>query len=347
MKTVINKIIMSHFSPLNLLSAWIIKLAKLIIGNKKKSFVFYLFLFLIVSSKDANWTFIQSACAQQDAQYSQYMFNQFAINPAYAGSKDAINTNIFYRSAWVDVEGAPTTTSFDVQGPMHKKNAALGFNLIHETIGPKKTAGIFGSYAYRIKIRNGKLSFGLRAGIYQNVFDWGKITYKDKLDIYDTYTTESHTAFNTDAGLYYYSNTLYWGISVTHLNKGRIINLKNKNGEYSNLLPHLFFTGGKAWEVTDKLIFSPSYMIKYVEGAPICADFNFSFLIKQQIWVGLSFRTGVGIVTYLQYKITDKFKIGYAYDIGLNKLGASSNEIMISYDIKVFKKPAFISPRYF
>ena len=84
-----------------------------------------------------------------------------------------------------------------------------------------------------------------------------------------------------------------------------------------------------------------------IEGAPICADFNFSFLIKQQIWVGLSFRTGVGIVTYLQYKITDKFKIGYAYDIGLNKLGASSNEIMISYDIKVFKKPAFISPRYF
>ena len=232
---------------------------------------------------------------------------------------------------------------------MRKKKAGLGFTVIADQVGPKKSIGVLGSYAYRIKVKNGKLSFGLRFGVYQYNYNFNVDNfYKDPLDKYNGYSALVIVP-TADAGLYYYTNTMYAGLSFTHLYNGRLTDLTSQIDEYSELAPHTFFTLGKAWVISEKLIFSPSCMAKVVTGAPASADLNFSFLLEQRLWMGLSLRSKYGIVAYTQFNITDKFKIGYAFDFGTNKLGRASggsHEIMLSYDFKI-SKPNFFSPRYF
>ncbi len=116
-----------------------------------------------------------SVRAQQDPQYSQYMFNQMAINPAYAGSREALNTVVLMRHQWTGIDGAPNTQTFTIHGPLRKKKVGLGFSVIADQIGPKKSIGALASYAYRIPLKKGNLSFGLRFGMYQYVYDWSKI----------------------------------------------------------------------------------------------------------------------------------------------------------------------------
>lgn len=286
--------------------------------------------------------------AQQDPQYSQYMFNQLAINPAYAGSKEALSTTAFIRNQWTDIEGAPKTETFSIHGPLKKKKVGLGFSVIADQIGPKKSVGALGSYAYRIPVKNGKLSFGLRFGIFNYTYNWADIKYKDIDDVYNTGDQTSQIVPTADAGLYYYTNTMYLGLSATHLYSGRLTSVSNANGDDAKLSPHVFFTLGKAWEINDNLIFNPSLMTKVAKGAPGSADLNLSFLIKQRIWTGLSVRSAYGFVAYVQFNITDKFKLGYSYDLGVNKIGkvaGGSHEIMLGYDFNI-SKSKISSPRY-
>ena len=286
--------------------------------------------------------------AQQDPQYSQYMFNQLAINPAYAGSKEAISAAMFLRTQWTGITGAPRTESFTIHGPTAKKKVGLGLAVIADQIGPTKSIGIMGSYAYRIKIRNGKLSFGLRAGIYDYTYNWDAITYKDAADPYNTHTQTSQAVPTADAGIYYYTRTEYIGFSATHLYNGRLTSVSSENGDDASLSMHYFFTAGKAWAINDNLVFNPSVCVKGAKGAPFTADFNCSFMIDKKIWVGVSGRTNKDIVAYAQVNITEKFKLGYAFDWGFSQiaqLGYGTHEIMLSYDFNVFKSK-MLSPRH-
>jgi type IX secretion system PorP/SprF family membrane protein len=288
-----------------------------------------------------------SAFAQQDPQYSQYMFNQMAINPAYAGSKDALSTSVFFRNQWTGIDGAPKTETVSIHGPLAKKKIGLGFTVVADQIGIKKSIGALGSFAYRIPIRNGKLAFGLRFGIYNYSYKLDDNMYKDKADVYNT-QLPSLIVPTADAGLYYYTSSLYLGFSATHLYGGRLTNITNQNSDNAQLSPHYFFTFGKAWEFSDKLIFNPSCMVKTAANVPATIDVNFSFLLAQRVWLGLSTRSSYGAVVYTQIYITDKFKLGYAYDIGLNKIGRAgggTHELMIGYDFNVLKSK-MISPRY-
>jgi type IX secretion system PorP/SprF family membrane protein len=288
------------------------------------------------------------ANAQQDPQYSQYMFNQMAINPAYAGSKEALSAAAFVRTQWTGIEGAPKTETFTIHAPLKKKKVGLGFTVVADQIGPTKSIGVMGSYAYRIPIGNGKLSFGLRAGFYNFSYNWNDISYKDQGDVYNTHNVTSQIVPTADAGLYYYTNTMYVGFSATHLYNGRLTSVSNLNGDNAELSPHYFFTLGKAWSLSDKLIFNPSVMLKYAKNAPESADINLSFLLDERLWLGVSYRSEYGIVAYAQFSITDKLKLGYSYDFGLNKIGrvgGASHELMIGYDFNVYKSK-MTSPRY-
>ena len=286
--------------------------------------------------------------AQQDPQYSQYMFNQMAINPAYAGSKEALSSTAFIRSQWTGIEGAPKTETFSIHGPLKKKKVGIGFSVIADQIGPKKSVGALGSYAYRIPIKNGKLSFGLRVGVFNYTYNWDDIVYKDQGDVYNTHGQTSQIVPTADAGLYYYTNTMYLGVSATHLYSGRLTSISTLNGDNGKLAPHLFFTFGKAWSLSDNLIFNPSVMLKTAKGSPTTGDLKLSFLLKQRIWVGLSIRSTYGFVAYTQFNITDKFKLGYSFDYGVNKIGkvgGGSHEIMLGYDFNI-SRSKITSPRY-
>jgi type IX secretion system PorP/SprF family membrane protein len=285
--------------------------------------------------------------AQQDPQYSQYMFNQLVINPAYAGSKEAISAATFLRSQWTGIDGAPQTETLTLHGPLRKKKVGLGVAIIADQIGPKQSIGVLGSYAYRLKLGKGKLSFGLRAGVYNYVYNWNDISYKDQQDVYNTHNRTSIIVPTADAGLYYYSNTFYAGISATHLYNGRLTSVSNLNGDDAELSPHGFITVGKGWEISDQLTFNPSCLIKIAENSPASADVNLSFMFNQKLWLGVSVRSSKTLVLYTQIHATDRFKIGYAYDFGFNKIeihGKGSHELMLSYDFQIYKSK-ILSPR--
>jgi type IX secretion system PorP/SprF family membrane protein len=286
--------------------------------------------------------------AQQDPQYSQYMFNQMAINPAYAGSKEALSTTAFIRDQWTGIEGAPKTQTISAHGPLRSKKVGLGFAVIADQIGPKKSVGALASYAYRIPVKNGKLSFGLRFGMFNYIYNWAEITYKDQGDVYNTGNQTSKIVPTADCGIYYYTNTLYAGLSATHLYSGKLTSVSSMNGDDSKLVPHIFFTLGKAWELNDNLIFNPSLMIKTAKGSPSTVDLNASFMLKQRLWLGVSLRSRYGAVLYTQFNITEKFKLGYSFDYGANKigkLGGPTHEIMLGYDFNI-SRSKMTSPRY-
>ena len=309
---------------------------------KKIIFISFFFIFISLS-----WRSGGEIAAQQDPQYSQYMFNQLVLNPAYAGSKEALTTAVFLRSQWTAIKGAPQTETITLHGPTHSKKVGLGLAVIADQIGPKQSIGALGSYAYRIRIRNGKLAMGLRFGIYNFTYNWDDIVYKDQADVYNLHTRTSMIVPTADAGLYYYTNSLYAGISATHLYSGRLTSVSSLTGDDASLAPHIFFTAGKGWEISDKLTFNPSLIIKAAKHSPSTGDLNLSFLLDQKIWLGASFRSSKMLVVYTQFYATEKFKIGYAYDFGFNqisKAGGGSHEIMLSYDFHIYKSK-MLSPR--
>ena len=294
--------------------------------------------------------------AQQDPQFSQYQFNQMVINPAYAGSRDALSAVVNVRQQWSGFDGAPRTQAFSLHGPLKKKRIGLGLSGYADQIGPKKTVGVYGSFAYILPITNKlKLSFGLRGGIVSYNFDWSKISYQNPNEGPSNFSPQSqHTIVDVDAGLFLKSNSFYCGISVTHLNGAKIYNenisVINTPTTYNlnyNLNTHMFFIISKGFKLSENLVFNPTIMIKTVKGITT-GDINANFLIKQRVWIGAFYKGESSVGALLQVYVTEKLRIGYAYDVSMShvqrQLG-SGHEIMIGFDFNTVKSK-MLSPRY-
>ncbi len=287
--------------------------------------------------------------AQQDPQYSQYMFNQLALNPAYAGSREVFAVGLTARKQWTGIEGSPETDVFSIQSPLRKRRNGLGCEIFSEAIGPKKVGGLSASYAYRIPFLQGKLALGLKAGFISYKYDWMAIHYKDQNEPYLLMwqTQGKQTAFDAQFGMYYYTKSFYWGLSLTHLTQAEITSGTDSLSP-AHLAHHAFMTVGKGFEVNENLVLNPSVYIKMVQGSPLGLDLNFNVQIKQKIWLGVSLRREYGFVVLTEFQLTEKLRFGYSYDIGLNKIGTigkASHEIMLGYDINIFK-PKTVAPRY-
>lgn len=278
------------------------------------------------------------ALAQQYPQYSGYMFNQFVINPAFAGNYNTFQATIIMRNQWVGLAGSPKTNELSLHGTLKNEKVAVGFNAFGDDIGFTRTSGVMGTYAYRIIMPRGTLSFGLRGGFANTSYDWANIDVKDKNDVLLGTGITNSAHILADAGVYYHSNTFYAGMSATNLiaSRGAVAALN-----YSQLLvPHIFLTAGQSFVLSDNFILNPSVLVKAVQGT-ITADINCNVLISNKLWLGLSGRMGYGFIFLTQYNITERFKIGYAYDLGLNDIGvagSSSHEIMLGYNFSIFNR---------
>lgn len=281
--------------------------------------------------------------AQQDPQYSQYMFNPLALNPGYAGVRDVLSSTLVYRNQWA-LEGAPTTACLSLQSPIQDKKAGVGLEFVSDKIGLKRSNAVLASYAYRIQFLKGKLSFGVRSGFYNYVFDWDKVKVKDKTDVVNTGVQSSKTTGTADFGMYYYTRTFYWGLGLTHLNRGKITDVSST----SKQSVHFFMPVGISF-LKGKTLLNPSILIKGAGHAPLEIDVNMNVLLKERFWLGLSLRTNYGIVFLTQYLVSDKMKIGYSYDYGMNRIGSlgkGTHEVMLGYDIN-FKGAKQETLRYF
>jgi type IX secretion system PorP/SprF family membrane protein len=287
------------------------------------------------------------AIAQQVATYSQYMFNGLAINPAYAGSHDALSTTALSRFQNVGLPGAPNTQTLSIHSPLINKRVAVGLLVIHDKISVIDQTGIHGSYAYRIPVsKKGTLSMGLQGGV-----SFYRAGYSS-LDIFDpkdpAFASDIREARpNVGAGLFYYTKLAYVGLSVPHL----INNAFDRGGQFKTVYQNkpVILTGGYVFSIHRLLKFKPNALLKFLDGSPVEFDINANLLVDEVVWVGLSYKSSKSVALLTQLQITDQFQVGYTYQITagpIRTVEVGSHEIMLNYRF-VFNKKGLVSPRYF
>ena len=293
------------------------------------------------------------AFAQQDALFSQYMFNKLVINPAYAGTRQALSVNLIGRKQWAGLNGAPATATLSIHAPLRNDRMGLGGYVYSDVIGPMVNTGLIAAYSYKINLGPGKLSFGLQGGLQYTDVDWSKVKMNDPDDVVYLEGLQEKKRWVPDAnfGLYYYGPQFYVGLSSKHLFEQQFGLIEDQdNSVYGTLLRHFYLMGGYAFKVKeDRFVIHPSALIKYTKNSPVQADINLSMLFSNVFWIGVSYRTEGTFVALAEVVISDRFRIGYSYDVFLNQLGVSnkgSHEIMIGYDFPVFNN-RMLSPRYF
>ncbi|MFN8135846.1 MAG: type IX secretion system membrane protein PorP/SprF [Bacteroidales bacterium] len=290
--------------------------------------------------------------AQQDALFSQYMFNKLSVNPGYAGSRDLLSADLIYRYQWVNIDGAPKTISASLHSPLNNPHLALGMNITNDKIGPTSNTSAMATFAYRILFPKSKLSFGIQAGVKSCDFVWNDLVSNDENDPFLVYRDQLEKKVVPDAnfGVYYYSEKFYAGLSSRQLlqNQTLVFTDTTGNSQFTKLLSHFYGMAGAAIPLNENVVFRPSFLAKYVKNAPPQFDINASFLFANTLWLGVSYRTEKAVSFITEINIAQNLRIGYSYDIWLNELkvyNKGSHEIRLSFDFNVAKR--ILTPRYF
>ena len=290
--------------------------------------------------------------AQQDPQYTQYMYNMSVINPAYATDENStINGGLLYRSQWARSIGGPTTGT----GFFHTKitdRMEGGLSLVHDEIGDVvKQTSAFADFAYVIPMGEKlKLSFGIKAGatFYNANFDG--FVYSDPT-IDPAFNENINKTFpNVGAGLFVFTENYYVGLSVPNLLETK--HLEENNGRVSqgseNI--HFFLTGGYVLDLNDSFQFKPAFMTKYVNGAPLSVDVTANFRYNNLVEFGIGYRLDDAYTGMVNFSLTDALRIGYAYDhtiSNLDQFNSGSHEIMLLLNISNLRRGYDKSPRFF
>jgi len=288
--------------------------------------------------------------AQQDVLFSQYMFNKLTINPGYAGSREVFSADMVYRYQWVGIEGAPKTLSLSMHAPLRNEHIGVGGYIYNDQIGPEVVQGALATYAYRINLPKGKLSFGLQAGVKYNNIDWNMIRLEDP-DFAFEGDQKNKVTPDANFGIYYYSNRMFAGLSSKQLLQNEYGMVTGEDGKktYSKLLRHFYGMAGVAVPISDMVVFRPSVLVKYVKDAPWQMDLNASFLFNDLFWLGMSYRTNGDLVFLTEFNINRKYRIGYSYDVNVKDRinhNSGSHEIRLGIDLDLLKNRMY-TPRYF
>ncbi|SFN02998.1 type IX secretion system membrane protein, PorP/SprF family [Chitinophaga sp. YR627] len=289
--------------------------------------------------------------AQQDAMYSQYMFNMMGVNPAYAGSRGVLSATALYRRQWVGIDGAPETSTFAFDMATRDNKVGLGIQAFNDKIGIMRTTGFYATYAYRIRFENeGSLAIGLQGGLSNFKADLTKVDLIDEDD--QAFVQNINVLLPCfGAGIYYNTDRFYAGFSIPNLVKSYL----RKDAVYyradvvAKKYMHFFFIAGYVFDLNEDLKLKPSTLVKAVRGAPVQVDINANLWIRDVISVGASYRTGDAICGLAEVQINDQFRLGYAYDHTVSKLvkyNQGTHEIMLRYEFG-WEKGRVLSPRYF
>ncbi|MDP5078208.1 MAG: type IX secretion system membrane protein PorP/SprF [Nonlabens sp.] len=294
--------------------------------------------------------------AQQDPQFTQYMYNQNILNPAYAtGRKSEINVGALYRTQWVGLEGAPKTASFFIHAPVSDK-VELGLSFTNDDIGNVVTENnIYADFAYILEVGDNKnLSLGIKAGV--TLFDANFNGFNLQSGGRDTDVAfndnVTKTFPNMGVGAFYFTDNYYVGLSAPNLFAAK--HLENENGVQALGVQntHYFLTGGYVFDINQDLKFKPAMMLKGVSGAPLSVDLTANVLFNETFEAGVAYRLGDAISGLVNYKVSEDVKIGYAYDYTTSNLGnfnTGSHEIILLYTLKTkyWRNGYDRSPRFF
>lgn len=312
----------------------------------KKSFLLLALLIILGSF---------SGKAQQDPQYTQYMYNTQVVNPAYAGNRDVLSFGLLYRTQWVGLEGAPKTATLTADTPIGaSKNMGLGLSIVRDEIGPSIETNITADYSYSISLsEQSELSFGLKAGIDILNVDFSKLNIYDSGDVFES-NIDNKVEPQIGAGIYFNTNRFYAGVSVPnflttkHFDESDIDDPEAEATTAADRL-HYFFIAGYVFDLSDNLKFKPATFVKAVSGAPLQVDISANFLIVEKFTAGIAYRLDAAMSAMVGFQVTDQIYMGFGYDFettDVQKYNDGSYEFMLRFD--VFSKPErVLTPRFF
>lgn len=301
--------------------------------------------------------------AQQDPEYSMYMFNGLFLNPAYAGSQEVVSVMGIYRHQWAGLEGAPKTANISVHSPLRRDQYALGMTISNDRLGLSNSFNVTPSFAYRLRFKNDiRLSFGVQASFayfYQNN---GLADLTSPIGDNAFALNQKLFVPNFGFGVYAYGKRWFVGASAPHLLPST---LRDKTGvskydqSIARLYNHYLFTAGYLFGKEASIVkFRPTILMKWQKGLIKNVpqfDVNLALLFIDRIWLGAGYRTagdakyfGQSVIVFAAFKCTPQLQIGYAYDAELTRLRkftSGTHEIMVGYDFW-FNKKRFVTPRY-
>ena len=288
--------------------------------------------------------------AQQLPQFTQYMYNTIAINPAYAGSRNALSIVGLNRNQWAGFDGGPQTQTLSIHSPLRNEKVGLGFSLINDKSGYENFTYAFADFSYTIKASDAvNVSFGLKAGM--TYYKLAEELYNATEVNQDPYFNDKLNRWNSNfgAGILFHSNKWYAGLSIPKM----INHDLNNDTEFAALeRVHYYAIGGYVFDLNENLKLKPSFMMKYTKGAPISTDLTANFLFNEKFWLGGSYRFSgeqKAIGALVDFQVTDQFRVGYTYEIPTGEIRpytSGSHEILLMYEFKFMKRKQK-SPRYF
>lgn len=299
--------------------------------------------------------------AQQDPQYTQYMYNQNIINPAYATSDlDILNLGALHRTQWNSAVGAPKTYTFFAHAPISKK-IQLGLSFVTDNIGDGalKENNMYADFAYVLPLnKKHKLSFGLKAGITNFNTNFNDFKFPDDSPLNgivssdDAFANQNNTFPNFGAGLFYFTDDYYFGVSAPNFLKTKQLEEKKGLNRLGSEDIHFFATGGYVYQLNNSLKLKPSFMTKAVKGSPLVLDTSLNVLYKNRYELGVSHRLNDSFSGMFNIGVTYNLRIGYAYDFttsNLSNFNSGTHEILILFDLDLLgiKKGYDTSPRFF
>ena len=294
---------------------------------------------------------------QQSAQYSQYIRNQYMINPGATGVEDHVSLTLGGRAQWVGLNDAPKTSYLYFSSPVDKLKGAhmkrtfgklkrgnkrvkhptiqranishaFGGQLLADQYGPFRTLKLMGSYAVHLPInRDYSFSFGTNLGLSSRSFIAEKaqvLSVMTNTGVFDqTYNTyagnqSAQYTMDLDAGLYFYSDELFFGVSASQLT-GDLVKFGNRTTNFDPKV-HFFFTGGYQFQLNSRFTMTPAFLVKYVSPAPVSVEASVQFAYNDRFWFGTSYRHKDAVIAMLGANISDKFRIGYSFDLSISKL---------------------------
>jgi len=290
--------------------------------------------------------------SQQDPQYSQHMYNTQIINPAYTGSRGYLSLDLLSRTQWLNLDGAPKTTSFSIDTPIGRsERMGLGLSIVRDELGPSINNRVNVDYAYSINFMFAKLTFGLKAGINQLNIDFSNLNIYDPLDPVSQNDIDHKIKPNVGLGLYFNTENYYLGLSVPNLIETNYFDeIDFQNGFTSKITDkiHYYLIAGYVFNLGSNLKVKPATMFKIVDGSPIQWDASLNFLISNTITLGTSYRLNSALSFLAGFQMSEKLFVGLGYDYSTTVIkDFNDGTYEIIFKIGLFNNRTIITPRFF
>lgn len=290
----------------------------------------------------------QKTSAQQDSQYTNYMYNTINVNPAYAGSRGVMSIFGLHRTQWVGLDGAPVTNTLSVNTPINNSNLGLGVSFVNDRIGPSDENAISVDVSYSIPTSETyKLSFGIKGTANLLNVDYTKLDRYDLTDPQFQNNIDNRFSPNIGAGIYFHSDKLYAGLSVPNFLETD--HFDDNVSATAKERMHYYLIGGYVFDLSPTIKFKPAFLSKMVSGSPLQLDVTANFMFNEKFVLGAAWRWDAALSGLVGFQVSEGWFIGYGYDAETTKLAnynSGSHEIFLRYEFKG-KSEKVVSPRFF